>query len=150
MSTSDNVRGRPFEPGNPGRPRGAKNKITRFLDQLADEQAENIVRKVLELAEAGDVSCMRMVLDRLWPPRKGQPIDIALPPLKTPADVLPALATIWHAVAEGLLSPEEAHSLASLMDRSIRIIELEGFEKRVDALEESAKQAEQSAKLPIE
>ena len=67
-------RGRPFKLGNSGRPPGSKNKITQMLEQLAEDQAEQLVKKVLELAQAGDVACMRMILDRVWPPRKGQPV----------------------------------------------------------------------------
>ena len=51
-------RGRPFKPGNPGRPPGSKNKITQIVEQLAEDQAEQLVQKVVELAQAGDVSCL--------------------------------------------------------------------------------------------
>jgi hypothetical protein len=43
------VRGRPFKPGNPGRPPGSKNKITQIVEQLAEGQAEQLVQKVIEL-----------------------------------------------------------------------------------------------------
>ena len=67
------IRGRPFKPGNRGRPPGSKNKTTQILEQLAEGQAEQLVQKVLEQALAGDVSSQRMIFDRVWPPRKGQP-----------------------------------------------------------------------------
>jgi hypothetical protein len=44
------IRGRPFKPGNPGRPPGSKNKTTQIVEQLAEEQAEQLVQKVLEQA----------------------------------------------------------------------------------------------------
>jgi hypothetical protein len=37
------------------------------------------------------VSCLRMLLDRLWPPRKGQPVDAIMPPIKTSQDLSPPL-----------------------------------------------------------
>ena len=49
-------RGRPFQPGNPGRPPGSKNKVTRALEQLAEGQAEQVFQKVIEQALAGDVA----------------------------------------------------------------------------------------------
>jgi hypothetical protein len=52
-------RGRPFKPGNPGRPPGSKNKTTQILEQLAEGQAEQIFQKVLEGALAGDGACQR-------------------------------------------------------------------------------------------
>jgi hypothetical protein len=42
------VRGRPFQPGNPGRPPGSRNKVTQTLEQLAEAQAEQLFQKVLE------------------------------------------------------------------------------------------------------
>ncbi len=112
-------RGRPFKPGNPGRPPGSKNKITQMVEQLAEGQAEQLVQKVLDLAQAGDVSCLRMLLDRLWPPRKGQPVNVAMPPIKTSHDLFPAIASIWTAIREGRLTPEEASALSIVIDRSI-------------------------------
>jgi hypothetical protein len=47
------ARVRPFKPGNPGRPPRSKNKITQIIEQLAEGQAEQLIQKVLELAEAG-------------------------------------------------------------------------------------------------
>ena len=110
-------RGRPFEPGNPGRPPGSKNKITQMVEQLAEGQAERLVQKVLDLAQAGDVSCLRMMLDRLWPPRKGQPVNVVMPPINTSQDVFPAVASIWTAIREGRLTPDEASALSIVIDR---------------------------------
>lgn len=130
-------RGRPFEPGNPGRPPGSKNKITQMVEQLAEGQAEQLVQKVLDLAQAGDVSCLRMMLDRLWPPRKGQPVNVVMPPINTSQDVLPAIASIWTAIREGRLTPDEASALSIVIDRSIQAIELHDIAKRIAALEQA-------------
>ena len=130
-------RGRPFEPGNPGRPPGSKNKITQMVEQLVGGQAEQLVQKVLDLAQAGDVSCLRMMLDRLWPPRKGQPVNVVMPPINTSQDVLPAIASIWTAIREGRLTPDEASALSIVIDRSIQAIELHDIAKRIAALEEA-------------
>jgi hypothetical protein len=43
------------------------------MERLAEDQAESILRKAVELAQGGDVTCLRMMLDRLYPARKGQP-----------------------------------------------------------------------------
>lgn len=131
------VRGRPFQPGNAGRPPGSRNKITQLVEQLVEGQAEQLVRKVLELAHAGDVACLRMVLDRLWPPRKGHPVNIAMPPINTTQDVFPAIASIWAAIRDGRLTPDEASALTIVIDRSIQAIELHDVVKRVAALEEA-------------
>jgi hypothetical protein len=131
------VRGRPFKPGNPGRPTGSKNKTTQMVEQLAEGQAEQLVQKVLERALAGDVACLRMMLDRLWPPRKGQPVNVPMPPINTSQDVFPAIASIWTAIREGRLTPDEASALSIVIDRSVQAIELHDIVKRIAALEEA-------------
>lgn len=68
-------RGRPFKPGNPGRPPGARNKATQAIEQLAEGHAESLGEKVMELALGGDVTCLRMMLDRVCPIRKGRPVQ---------------------------------------------------------------------------
>lgn len=135
-------KGRPFKPGNPGRPPGSKNKTTRMAEQLVEGQAEQLVQKVLELAQAGNVAALRMVLDRVWPPRKGQPVNVVMPPINTSEDVLPAIVSIWAAIRQGGLTPEEASALSIVMDRSIQAIELHDITKRIAALEARDKRNE--------
>jgi hypothetical protein len=48
------TRGRPFQRGNPGRPKGAQNRTTRLIEALLEEEAEAIGRKCSERAEEGD------------------------------------------------------------------------------------------------
>jgi hypothetical protein len=131
------VRGRPFQPGNPGRPRGSKNKVTQILEQLVQEQAEQLVQKAKDLALAGDVSCLKMMLDRILPARKGQPINVVIPPIQSAQDALAAIAAICTALGEGGLTPDEITALSSVVGRSIQVIEHQDFERRIAALEEA-------------
>jgi Family of unknown function (DUF5681) len=142
------ARGRPFKPGNPGRPPGSKNKTTQMVEQLAEGQAEQLVQKVLELAKAGDVSCLRMMLDRLWPPRKGQPVNVVIPPINTSQDLLAAIASIWTAIGEGRLTPDEASALSIVVDRSVQAIELHDIIKRIAALEEARDKRDEKNRPP--
>jgi hypothetical protein len=130
-------RGRPFQRGNPGRPLGSKNRVTQTLEQLAEGQAEQLFEKVRELAQAGDVACLRMMLDRIWPPRKAQPVNVTLPPINSSQDALAAIAAICTALREGGLTPDEITALSSVVGRSIQVIELQDLERRVAALEEA-------------
>jgi hypothetical protein len=130
-------RGRPFKPGNPGRPLGSKNRVTQTLEQLAEGQAEQLFEKVRELAQAGDVACLRMMLDRIWPPRKAQPVNVTLPPINSSQDALAAIAAICTELREGGLTPDEITALSSVVGRSIQVIEVQDLERRVAALEEA-------------
>ena len=105
------ARGRPFQSGNPGRPPGSKNKVTRALEQLAEGQAEQVFQKVTEQALAGDVPSQKIVLDRVYPPPKGRPINVRIPPINGPQDALSAIAAIFSAIGEGQLTPDEIDCL---------------------------------------
>ena len=107
-----------------------------MVQQLAEGQAEALVQKVLELARAGDVACLRMILDRLWPPRKGQPVNIDMPPIKNSQDVLAAIASVWTAIGDGRLTPDEASAMSSVVERSIQVIQFHDVLKGVDNLEQ--------------
>lgn len=142
-------RGRPFKPGNPGRPPGSKNKVTQFLEELAEGEAERLVQKVLQGALAGDVSCQRMILDRIWPPRKAQPINLNMPPINSSRDALKAIAAIFTRLGEGQLTPDELVALSAVVGRCIQIIEIQDVERRIAALEEMrAKQNEKKDSSP--
>ena len=78
-----------------------------------------------------------MVLDRLWPPRKGQPVNVVMPPINTSQDVFAAIASVWTAIRDGRLTPDEASALSIVIDRSIQAIELHDISKRIAALEEA-------------
>jgi hypothetical protein len=142
------ARGRPFKPGNPGRPVGSKNRVTQTLEQLAEGQAEQLFEKVRELAQAGDVSCLRMILDRIWPLRKGQPVNVVMPPINTSQDLLAAIASIWAAIGEGRLTPDEASALSIVVDRSVQAIELHDVIKRIAALEEAQDKRDEKNRPP--
>jgi len=141
-------RGRPFQSGNPGRPPGSKNRVTQILEQLAEGQAEQIFQKVLKQALAGDVSCQRLLLDRIWPPRKGQPINVSMPPINSSQDALAAIASICTALGEGRLTPDEITALSSVIGRSIQVIELQDIERRVTALEEAGDKRNEKSDSP--
>jgi hypothetical protein len=135
MTIKRNPRGRPFQPGNPGRPLGSKNKTTQILEMLAEGEAEQVVQKTLQKAKAGNEACLRMLMDRVWPPRKGQPVRLEMAPLKTSTDALNAITSLWTGIAEGRLTPDEAGALSLVAERSMQVINLLEPLKRIEALE---------------
>ena len=65
-SNAGDTRGRPFQAGNPGRPKGARNKASLAAEALLDGEAETLARKAVEMALAGDTTAMRLLRrDRL-------------------------------------------------------------------------------------
>jgi hypothetical protein len=106
-----------------------------MLEQLIEGQAEEFVEKLKESALAGDVACLRIIMDRLIPLRKSQPIEVDIPPINGSQDVLSVISSVWDAIRDGELTPEEATALCPLIDRSIRAIEVHDLSKRLDELE---------------
>src|ERR687894_527368 len=102
------TRGKPFQQGNPGRPKGSRNKATLAAEALLDGEAEALTRKAIEMALGGDGQAMRLCLERLVSPRRDRPVSFALPRLQTATDALAAAAAIAEAVADGELTPSEA------------------------------------------
>ena len=128
-------RGRPFQPGNPGKPRGARHKTTLLAEKLMSDDAEAIVKKVIEAAKAGDLAAARLVLDRIAPARRDNPVRFDLPAIDCPADAAKASAAILAAVAAGELTPSEADQVCKVVDAFVRALEAHEFEKRLLALE---------------
>lgn len=133
--TLPKVRGRPFQPGNPGRPPGAKNRTTRLVEQLVDGEGEKIARKLIELATGGNVRCLEIALDRIAPKRSGRPIDFQLPEIKNLHDVVRAMAAVASGVNDGSLTVEEASHLARVLDGYANAITTFDLVARVEALE---------------
>ena len=130
-------RGRPFQSGNPGRPPGSKNKVTRALERLAEGQAEQVFQKIIEQALAGDVPSQKIFLDRVYPLPKGRPINVRIPPINGPQDALSSIAAIFSAIREGQLTPDDVGALSLAVGRLIQIIELQDHERRIAALEQA-------------
>jgi hypothetical protein len=89
-----------------------------------------------------------MILDRVCPPRKGQPVNVVMPPINTSQDLLAAIASIWTAIGEGRLTPDEASALSIVVDRSVQAIELHDIIKRIAALEEAQDKRDEKNRPP--
>ena len=98
-------------PGGPGRPRGSRNSVNLMLDQVAEEGVAAIVRKVVAAATEGDMPAARIVLSRTWSAPKGRPLQVELPDIRTPADLLAAHAAVATAVSDGRLTAQDGASL---------------------------------------
>ena len=126
-------RGRPFTNGNPGRKAGSKNKTTLIGQALLKEAEEKLLRKAIEMAEAGDVPMLKFLLDRILP--KERSIHVELPKLFVASDTVDALGAIVDGVANGQIAPYEAASLATLIASYARAFNVADLELRLDSLE---------------
>lgn len=135
-------RGRPFSKGssgNPsGRPKGARNRSTVLAEKLMQDDAQEVTRAVVTAAKNGDMTAARLVLDRIVPPRKGRPVKFALPSGGSAGDLAAAVGAVVTAMARGELTPDEASTVASVLEVRRRAIETAELEKRIERLEKSA------------
>ena len=132
---SSPVRGRPFPRGNPGRPPGSKNKLTRLLEELVENEGETLTRKQIELAKGGNVRCLQYLLDRLMPQRPGRVLELQLPTIKSVHDIAPAIAAITNELNNGNLTLEEASHLTGLLERYGRVITTNDLAIKLEKLE---------------
>jgi hypothetical protein len=124
-----------FQRGNSGRPKGARHKATLAALALLDGEAEALTRKAVELALEGDVTALRLTLERIVSPRKDAPVTFALPRMTSAADAAEVMAAVLEATARGDLTPGEAAAVAALVEQYRRMLELTELEARIEALE---------------
>jgi len=145
MSKSDNTgkrqdtRFKPGQSGNPnGRPKGSLNATTLAAQALLDGEAEALTRKAIELAKGGDLTALRLCMDRLLPPRKDRPVSLDLPRIDSARDAPKAISALLAAVAAGELAPSDAGEVTKLLDAYARAVEINELAERVDNLEKLA------------
>jgi hypothetical protein len=135
-------KGRPFQAGQSGNPagkaKGTRNGTTVALENMFEDEARDITRKVIELAKDGDTVALRLCLDRLMPVRKDRPILFTLPPIDTAEDLTKATNALLQGVAAGEITPSEAAELSKLVDAHMKAIEAVEFASRLAALEQTA------------
>ncbi len=127
---------RPGQSGNPkGRPKGARNKATMAMEALLDGEAEAIARKAIEKAKEGDMVAIRLCLERILPAVRSRPIEIDLPPVETAKDITTAHGAVIAAMARGEITPDDAGTIAGVLEARRRTIETVDLEARIIALE---------------
>jgi hypothetical protein len=87
-----------------------------LLEELVENEGENLTRKMIELAKAGNVRSLEYCLDRLLPQRHGQPINLQLPRINSVNDVAPTMAALLEAIGNGTITPEQASPVIGLLN----------------------------------
>lgn len=134
-SATNTQRGRPFELGNPGKPKGARHRVTRAVEALMEGEAEEITRKAIEAAKAGDLIAIRLILDRVAPAPKERTVEFQMPSVESVADVPAAVLSIMQAVAGGTLAPGEGAQVMQMLEAYRKQVETAEFDERLRALE---------------
>ena len=135
-----------FGKGNPGGPGGAR-KRSFVLREAAEsaitpEHVAALMRKALRMGLEGNLTAMRLVLDRSCGrpadvATSAEPLDLALPPMGTAKECSAALEQVTAALCEGRMSLDAARTLVELIAARIKGIETLEIEQRLQAIERS-------------
>jgi hypothetical protein len=66
---------------------------------------------------------LKLCLDKIIASQKDLPVAFAMPPVGDGAGLAGAVAALWNAVAEGLVTPSQAASLSQALEAQTRAIE---------------------------
>lgn len=129
------TRGGRFAPGNPGRPKGSRNRTTLAVEALIEGEAEALTKKAIELGKSGDLTALRLCLERIAAPRRDRPCPFELPTITDPKDNPKAIAAIIGAVAAGDLTASEAEALCRMFESYRQSVETAEILSRLESLE---------------
>jgi hypothetical protein len=87
------------------------------------------------MALAGDPTAMRLCIERLLPPCRERAVKFVPPPIKSAADIAPAMDAVTPALAAGTITPGDAATIAAVVDTFVRAIEASDFERRLKIME---------------
>lgn len=125
---------KPGQSGNPGgRPRGSGK--TSELRALLEPHAPELVKKAMDLALEGDVTALRLCLERLMPPIRGRDEVVKIQELKGSSSLVEQGQALIDALAEGLATPREIATMMQTVAAQAKVIETDELEKRVSQLE---------------
>jgi hypothetical protein len=113
---------------------GARNTTTVALETLLDGQAHALTQKAIDLALTGDITALRLCLDRILPVRKDRPVIFDLPPVNSPEDAAKIASAVLTAVAAGELTPADASEICKLIDTWVKAFETAELAERLERM----------------
>lgn len=115
-----------FQPGQSGnrsgRPPGTPDKRTKCRE-LLQPHAAALIKKAVDMALGGDVTALRMCLDRVCPPLKPQTEPIVID--MQGDDVTTLAAEVFRAATAGEISLDEAGVMTSMLLNQARIADVD-------------------------
>ena len=126
-----------FPKENTGRPKGAGNLKTVAIDSLLEGQAEALTQTAISTkALKSDAVALRLCIDRIMPQQGDNYINLDLPKISEPCDLIEAAGWVINSVQTGNLTPTDDSKVMSLLESCQKVYETVEFSKRLDALEQ--------------
>jgi hypothetical protein len=128
-------RGRPKEAGQ-SRVGSYTRRFADSLGRLFAGEGDKIGQAVIRRASAGDMVAAKIVLDRIWPARKGRPVQLPdFPDIVTVADIPSAMLYVVRRVADGTLTSAEAADICAILTGYREAVETAEIAVRLAAIE---------------
>jgi hypothetical protein len=130
----------PFKPGQSGnptcRPKGVKDRRVALHDKLLPH-ADQLIEMATTFAKSGDMTAMKIVMDRIIPPLRDEPIHVSTPNIESVEDCVRAQAAVVNALAAGEILPSDGQVMSALIEAQCRAYETHEMAKRLDAIEKA-------------
>ena len=122
--------------GNPsGRPKGTIDKRA-LLRLMLEPHAIELIATLVNQAREGNMQAMKLIIERIIPPARENPVELQLPELTDAEACSLAQAKIVMAVTNGQLMCSEANAISSLVENRRKALETYDLANRLSALEE--------------
>jgi hypothetical protein len=111
------------ESGNPaGRPPGSRNTRTLLCEAFLENQAEGLTRTLVNMANGGDSTALRLAIDRILPRGASRPILFPLPRVDSARAARQAVADVIEGMTTAQLAPRDGNELLRVIERGAKII----------------------------
>ena len=120
--------------GNPkGRPRGIPDKRTIYRETL-HKNAGKIIEAVIEKALEGDITAMRICVDRIIPTLKAGDSSVNV---NLSGNLADQGQQVLSSLADGSLSPGEAVTVMNTLQAQAKLVESDELIERIERLEKA-------------
>ena len=102
---------------------------------LLGNDLEAITQALIEKAKAGESWAIKLVIDKLIPNAKDQPVTFRLPRMEGAHDLRQALSGILTAISKGKLTPDEGQAVAAVLNGLGLALIVEELETQLEHLQ---------------
>lgn len=113
-------------PGSGGRPAGSKNRVSNEALAAVRNMKDEAIAQLQTRLQAGDWNALQFVLEKILPRGRLIEINAASP------------SAVTDALANGLLTSEEAKNIATVLEKLASIEEINELRQRLEKLERIA------------
>ena len=122
-----------------GRPKGVADKRTRYR-KLLEPHAEELVNVLVDHAKKGDMTALKICIERLVPKIKNDPVELALPEELTNEAVVRLGDQVLRGIASQEMTIEEGRDLFRIIESHVNIVVAQDLLRDCKALAEKLKQ----------